>query len=132
MIRRTPALISVPLLVCTLAVGCGNAVDDESLGEADSAVKKGEGGSGGGPADKVVICHIPPGNPANAHTIVVGAPAVKAHLAHGDHLGECSMPDGATSGGGCLNGSSSSASSASSSESSSATTTPSTTTGVWW
>jgi hypothetical protein len=36
-----------------------------------------------------VICHIPPGNPENAHTIVVGAPAVPAHLAHGDTLGAC-------------------------------------------
>ena len=38
---------------------------------------------------KVAVCHIPPGNPANAHTIVVGAAAVKAHLAHGDYLGSC-------------------------------------------
>jgi hypothetical protein len=40
-------------------------------------------------ADKVTICHVPPGNPANAHTITVGAPAVPAHLAHGDTLGPC-------------------------------------------
>ena len=46
------------------------------------------GGSGG--AGKVCLCHIPPGNPGNAHTICVGAPAVKAHLGHGDTLGECS------------------------------------------
>lgn len=39
--------------------------------------------------EKVSICHVPPGNPAAAHTIVVGSPAVKAHLAHGDYLGEC-------------------------------------------
>lgn len=39
--------------------------------------------------EKVTICHIPPGNPDNAHTIVVGAPAVPAHLDHGDTLGEC-------------------------------------------
>lgn len=38
---------------------------------------------------KVTICHIPPGNPGNAHTIVVGVAAVPAHLAHGDTLGEC-------------------------------------------
>lgn len=41
---------------------------------------------------KVTICHIPPGNPANAHTITVGAPAVPAHLAHGDLLGPCDDP----------------------------------------
>jgi hypothetical protein len=40
-------------------------------------------------AAKVTICHIPPGNPNNAHTITVGAPAVPAHLAHGDTLGSC-------------------------------------------
>ena len=38
---------------------------------------------------KVTICHIPPGNPANLHEIVVGAPAQTAHLAHGDLLGSC-------------------------------------------
>jgi sRNA-binding protein len=30
-------------------------------------------------SEKVTICHIPPGNPANAHTITVGSPAVPAH-----------------------------------------------------
>lgn len=43
----------------------------------------------GGGEEKVTICHRPPGNPENEHTIVVGAPAVPAHLAHGDDLGEC-------------------------------------------
>jgi hypothetical protein len=38
---------------------------------------------------KVVLCHIPPGNPSNAHTISVGGHAKDAHLAHGDELGEC-------------------------------------------
>ena len=42
-----------------------------------------------GKGDKVTICHVPPGNPANAHTITVGAAALKAHLAHGDYLGPC-------------------------------------------
>ena len=42
--------------------------------------------------EKVTICHIPPGNPDNAHTVTVGAPAVPAHLAHGDTLGECFTP----------------------------------------
>lgn len=46
--------------------------------------------------DQVTICHVPPGNPDNAHTIVVGAPAVDAHLAHGDFEGECDGDDGAT------------------------------------
>lgn len=38
---------------------------------------------------KVTLCHIPPGNPDNAHTITVGSPAVAAHLAHGDDEGPC-------------------------------------------
>jgi hypothetical protein len=42
--------------------------------------------------EKVTICHRPPGNPENEHTIVVGEPAVPAHLAHGDDLGECGGP----------------------------------------
>ena len=37
----------------------------------------------------VVVCHRPPGNSGNAHTITVGAPAVHAHLAHGDTIGAC-------------------------------------------
>lgn len=46
------------------------------------------------PNGKVVICHVPPGNPANAHTIAVGAPAVAAHLAHGDSYGCCGQHGG--------------------------------------
>ena len=39
---------------------------------------------------KTTICHFPPGNPANAHTLCVGNPAVPAHLKHhGDHVGPC-------------------------------------------
>lgn len=38
---------------------------------------------------KVVICHVPPGDPDNAHTIEVGGVAVKAHLAKGSYLGPC-------------------------------------------
>jgi hypothetical protein len=41
---------------------------------------------------RVVICHIPPGNPENAHTIIVDDDAVPAHLAHGDYLGRCGGP----------------------------------------
>jgi hypothetical protein len=47
---------------------------------------------------KTTICHIPPGNPDNAHTLCVGTPAVDAHLAHGDFLGSC-CPAGTDDGG---------------------------------
>jgi hypothetical protein len=39
--------------------------------------------------NKVLICHRPPGNPNNAHTICVSAAAANAHLAHGCTLGPC-------------------------------------------
>ena len=35
------------------------------------------------------MCHIPPGNPANAHTIYIDENAVSAHLAHGDVQDAC-------------------------------------------
>ena len=39
----------------------------------------------------VTICHVPPGNPANAHTITVGEAAAQRHLEQhpGDTWGEC-------------------------------------------
>jgi len=44
--------------------------------------------------EKVTICHIPPGNPGNAHTISVGSAAVRAHEAHGDYVeGSCESAD---------------------------------------
>lgn len=42
-----------------------------------------------GPNEKTVLCHVPPGNPGNAHTITVGGNAPNAHLGHGDTLGPC-------------------------------------------
>jgi hypothetical protein len=39
---------------------------------------------------KVTICHIPPGEPQNRHTITIGAGAVAAHVRnHGDYIGAC-------------------------------------------
>lgn len=40
-------------------------------------------------ADKVDICHLPPGNPENAQTISIAASTLATHLAHGDKEGEC-------------------------------------------
>jgi hypothetical protein len=87
--------------VC-VAIGftaCGSEVDSsagDSSSEAALRGGNGKGGNGdadpndgGGGQEKVTICHIPPGNPANAHSITIGAPGVPAHLAHGDSLGEC-------------------------------------------
>jgi len=38
---------------------------------------------------KVLICHVPPGNPENQHPIKISYNAVHAHLNHGDYLGLC-------------------------------------------
>jgi len=43
--------------------------------------------------EKVAICHIPPGSPDNAHTIIIASAAVQAHLGHGDTLGPCEGGD---------------------------------------
>jgi uncharacterized membrane protein YgcG len=59
------------------------------------------------PADthKTTICHIPPGNPANAHTLCVGTPSVPAHLDHGDFVGTCSCAGDGSDGSGGSGGS---------------------------
>lgn len=37
----------------------------------------------------VLICHNPPGNPENVHSIRVSVNSVSGHLQHGDTLGDC-------------------------------------------
>jgi len=55
--------------------------DGKANGKSGSAVDQYGG--------KVLICHIPPGNPGNAQTLSVAPSAVPAHLGHGDTLGAC-------------------------------------------
>ncbi len=38
---------------------------------------------------KVLVCHIPPGNPENVQEICISQNAVAAHLAHGCFVGSC-------------------------------------------
>src|SRR5262245_55125233 len=60
------------------------------LGSPDASAKNNKTKHGkGGTSHKTCLCHIPRGNPSNAHTICVGGGAVSAHLRHGDVLGEC-------------------------------------------
>ena len=63
----------------------GNSGDSQQQGNATSA----SSGSGSQGDHKQAVCHIPPGNPENAHTIVVDDSAVQTHLDHGDTLGPC-------------------------------------------
>jgi hypothetical protein len=43
--------------------------------------------------DKIILCHVPPGNPGNPQTICVSPSAIPAHLANhpGDCVGPCSL-----------------------------------------
>jgi hypothetical protein len=47
---------------------------------------------------KVDVCHIPPGNPDNAHTITISENALDAHLDHGDRVGACDPTQAAAGG----------------------------------
>ncbi|HEY9178641.1 MAG TPA: putative Ig domain-containing protein [Flavipsychrobacter sp.] len=44
--------------------------------------------------NKVLVCHIPPGNNSNPQTICVSANAVATHLAHGCYVGPCGSAKG--------------------------------------
>ena len=69
------------------AMGGGN--DDNGNNGGNGGCDKNKSSSKCEYPKKVTICHIPPGNPGNAHTIRVSQNAVPAHLAHGDTLGPC-------------------------------------------
>src|SRR3970040_1537555 len=38
---------------------------------------------------KINVCHVPPGNSDNAHTINISVNELKSHLAHDDYFGKC-------------------------------------------
>ena len=46
-------------------------------------------GNGNSNNEFVTICHIPPGNPNNPHTITISVNALQAHLDHGCYVGSC-------------------------------------------
>lgn len=73
----------------------GNNGGGNTGGGNNSGGNTGGGGNSGGDQSgdqdttKVSICHVPPGNETNRHTIVIPRSALKAHLAHGDVEGTC-------------------------------------------
>ena len=82
----------IALSACIGLLGCATSGDDSMYltGTEEYAVQMEDGTYVCESPKKVLICHIPPGNPENAHTICVGAPAVSAHEAHhGDPVGPC-------------------------------------------
>lgn len=44
------------------------------------------------PRPRVTVCHVPPGNPSAAVTLVINASALDTHLRHGDTAGPCPAP----------------------------------------
>ena len=65
------AVLAVTFAVCGLANAASRDISREPSTRAET------------------LCHVSPGNPDIAHTIVVSQWAVSAHLAHGDTMGEC-------------------------------------------
>ncbi len=80
---------------CDLCDGGDDSIDNNNDGLPDCAYFPGmnhleSSWKCGNNNNKVSICHVPPGNPANAHTICVSPNAVPAHLGHaGDYVGPC-------------------------------------------
>ncbi|HEU0035245.1 MAG TPA: hypothetical protein VFQ53_31685 [Kofleriaceae bacterium] len=90
---RIPTLFSGLVLSGLFAAACGGtSYEDESLyltGTEEGAVTLANGQKAC-LHKKELICHIPPGNPENAHTICVSDHAVETHVSHhGDTIGAC-------------------------------------------
>jgi hypothetical protein len=92
---RTKLLVlSGFVLSGALAAACMSmTVGDESMyltGTEEYAITLANGQPGCTNPKKVLICHIPPGNPANQHDICVSTNAVEPHQTHhGDFVGAC-------------------------------------------
>lgn len=78
-------------LTAALMIGCVSTSSETS--SEDALARQRAAAAAEAKHGKTNVCHIPPGNPANAHTISVGNAAVDAHLAHGDSLGICAPAD---------------------------------------
>lgn len=65
-----------------LFVGCGGTEHDAQVSQLIQACKR---------QNKVCICHVPPGNPANAHEICISKRAWRAHKRNHslDYVGAC-------------------------------------------
>ena len=96
------------LALAVLVAACDPGGDESSQQALHACMAGSPDARACDPSDvkKTTICHIPPGNPANQHTLCVGNAAVPAHLAHGDHVGACNAECGSDGGAGGTTGSS--------------------------
>lgn len=73
---------------CEELTGTEGGDQDEFVdNDEDEDELEDEGDDSGVP--KAVMCHVPPGNPDNAHTISIDSLDVQEHLDHGDYFGDC-------------------------------------------
>ena len=90
MLQNKALIYTSALLLLSCAGGLADDPTENLTGTETQPLAGGPGAPPTCPSPKVMICHIPPGNPANAHSICVGEAAVKAHVAnHGDPIGPC-------------------------------------------
>jgi hypothetical protein len=106
---RLSSILSSSAVLAALGLvmmgGCGGSLEteedsfDSTLRDEELNAAPTQNGHVAGDG-KITLCHVPPGNPANAHTITVGGPAWNGHRNHkGDYLGPCQGaggPDGGT------------------------------------
>ena len=77
--------LKIAAFACFLFAGCTEGTD-VTTGTTNSEL----GHHLTCPAAKVLICHMPPGNPTNVQEICVSPSAVNAHVTnHGDNVGGC-------------------------------------------
>lgn len=96
--RTSAGLYAVIAAACTAALlACGADAEDDPTANMTGTESQpvithlSDGGvTWSCPEKKTLLCHAPPGNPANAHTLCVGRGAVRAHLSnHPDVEGAC-------------------------------------------
>ena len=74
-----------------VAAGALAGLTGAALPETESAAKRHHKGKASKGKQKVTICHCPPDNPSQCHTITIGRSAAQKHLRQhpGDALGPC-------------------------------------------
>ncbi len=70
----------------------GGCDDDDGDDGSNGNGNNGGNGNNSSGGEKIIICHYPPGNPANVQTIEISVAAWAAHQAHGDSQGNCEPP----------------------------------------